>query len=57
MGGVKPEEAKGLQEYGTKLANGAPVSTSQRKGVVLSDKDVKNLDIKKYMDNWTPSFM
>lgn len=57
MGGVQPENVEGFKEYGTKYANGSPVSTSQRKGHVLSDKDVENLDIKKYMNNWTPSFM
>ena len=57
MGGVKPEDVDGFKEYGTKLANGAKVSTSQRKGHVLSDNDAKNLDLKKYMNNWTPTFL
>ena len=35
----------------------AIVKTSQRKGHVLSDDDVRDLDIKKYMNDWTPSFM
>ena len=57
MGGVPPEDVEGFKEYGTKYANGAPVSTSQRKGHVLSKEDVENLDIKKYMNDWTPTFM
>ena len=57
MGGVQPENVDGFKEYGTKLANGATVSTSQRKGHVLSDNDVKKLDVKSYIDNWTPTYM
>ena len=57
MGGVKPKDVDGFKEYGTKFANGANVSTSQRKRLVLSDDDVKNLDLKKYMNNWTPTFL
>ena len=57
MGGVNPEEVEGFKEYGTKYKDGSPVKTSQRKGHVLSDDDVRDLDIKKYMNDWTPSFM
>lgn len=57
MGGVQPEEVEGFKEYGTKYANGGPVTTSRRKGHVLTNKDVENFDIKKYMNDWTPSFM
>ena len=57
MGGVKPETVDGFKEYGTKLANGAAVSTSQRKGHVLSDNDSKKVDVKSYIDNWTPTYM
>ena len=57
MGGTPPEEVEGFKEYGTIYPNGSPVSTTQRKGHVLSKKDVENLDIKEYMNNWTPSFI
>ena len=57
MGGVQPDEVEGFKEYGKKYENGAPVSTSQRKGDILSKEDVENLDIKKYMNEWTPTFM
>lgn len=57
MGGVRPEEVDGFKEYGTKLLDGSPVSTSQRKGHVLKDEDVKDLDITDYMENWSPSYM
>ena len=51
MGGVQPEEVEGFKEYGTKYKNGGLVNTSQRKGHVLSKKDVQNLDVKKYMND------
>ena len=57
MGGVNPEEVDGFLEYGTQLTNGSPVSTSQRKGHVLKDEDVKDLDITDYMEKWNPSYM
>ena len=57
MGGVNPEEVDGFLEYGTKLTNGSPVNTSQRKGHVLRDEDVEDLDITDYMEKWNPSYM
>ena len=57
MGGVKPEDVPGFKEYGTKYTNGGPVGTSYRKGNVLSADDVKDLDIKSYLNNWTPSYL
>ena len=57
MGGVQPENVDGFKEYGTKLANGGSISTSQRKGHILSENDAKNIDIKNFINNWTPSYM
>ena len=57
MSGVQPEIVEGFKEYGTKLANGAIVNTSQRKGHIISKEEAERIDIKKYMSNWTPSFM
>ena len=57
MSGVQPETVDGFKEYGTKLANGAAVSTSKRKGHIVSQNDAKKVNIKNYMNNWTPSYM
>ena len=57
MNGVQPETISGFKEYGTKLANGAPVSTSQRKGHILSQNDAQGIKLNNYMNNWTPSYM
>ena len=57
MSGVQPETVEGFKEYGTKLANGATVNTSQRKGHIISKEEAERIDIKKYMNNWTPSFL
>ena len=57
MGGVQPETVEGFKEYGTKLANGATVNTSQRKGHIISKEEAERIDIKKYMNDWTPSFL
>ena len=57
MNGVPPETIEGFKEYGTKLENGAPVSLSQRKGHVVSQRDAERINIINYMNNWTPSFM
>ena len=56
MSGVQPESVAGFKEYGTKLANGAPVSTSQRKGHILSQVDAEKTNVISYLNNWTPSF-
>ena len=57
MSGVQPETVEGFKEYGTKLANGAAVNTSQRKGHIISKQEAESIDIKKYMNDWTPSFL
>ena len=57
MSGVQPETIEGFKEYGTKLANGAAVNTSQRKGHIISKQEAESIDIKKYMNDWTPSFL
>jgi len=57
MGNVQPEEVEGFYEYGTKLAGGVVVSTSQRKGHIFSKTEAENINIKDYMNGWTPSFM
>ena len=57
MSGTQPENVEGFKEYGTKLANGANVNTSQRKGNVVSKEEVEKLSINYYLNNWTPSFM
>ena len=57
MNGVAPENVAGFKEYGTKLSNGAAVSTSQRKGHILSQADAEKTSIVSYLNNWTPSFM
>lgn len=57
MSGVQPEEIEGFKEYGTKLANGGAVNTSQRKGHVISKEEAEKVNIKQYMSNWTPSFL
>ena len=57
MSGVQPETIEGFKEYGTKLANGAAVNTSQRKGHIISKEEAESIDIKKYMNDWTPSFL
>ena len=57
MGNINPEDVEGFFEYGTKLENGAGVSTSQRKGHLLSKSDAEKVNIKDYLNGWTPSFM
>ena len=57
MNGVQPENVDGFKEYGTKLANGASVSTSSRKGHILSQSDAQGIKLKNYLNNWTPSYM
>ena len=57
MSGVQPETIEGFKEYGTKLANGGNVNTSQRKGHVVSKDDAAKVNVKDYLNNWTPSFM
>ena len=57
MSGVQPETIERFKEYGTKLANGAAVNTSQRKGHIISKQEAESIDIKKYMNDWTPSFL
>ena len=57
MSGVQPEEIEGFKEYGTKLANGGAVNTSQRKGHVISKEEAEKVSIKQYMSDWTPSFL
>ena len=57
MSGVNPESVPGFKEYGTKLANGAAVNTSQRKGHLVSQGDAQKINIKSYLNNWTPSYM
>ena len=57
MSGVQPENVAGFKEYGTKLANGGAVSTNQRKGHILSQGDAQGINLKSYLNNWTPSYM
>ena len=57
MSGVQPESVDGFKENGTKLSNGQRVDLSQRKGHTVSDNDAANINIKNYMNNWTPSFL
>ena len=57
MSGVQPETVDGFKEYNTKLANGASVSTSQRKGHIVSDNDAKTVNVINYLNNWTPTYM
>ena len=57
MSGVQPETIEGFKEYGTKLANGATVNTSQRTAHIISKEEAESIDIKKYMNDWTPSFL
>ena len=56
MNGVQPENVAGFKEYGTKLSNGAAVSTSKRKGHILSKADAEKTNIINYLNNWTPSY-
>ena len=57
MSGVQPETVEGFKEYGTKLANGANVSTANRKGHVISKEEADKVNIKDYLNNWTPSYL
>ncbi|MBR6071178.1 MAG: hypothetical protein IKP78_11385 [Ruminococcus sp.] len=57
MSGVQPETVDGFKENGTKLANGTKVDLSQRKGHTVSDSDAANINIKNYMNNWTPAYI
>ena len=57
MSGVQPETVDGFKENGTKLSNGQKVDLSQRKGHTVSDSDAANINIKNYMNNWTPAFI
>jgi len=57
MSGVQPETVGGFKENGTKLANGTKVDLSKRKGHTVSDSDAAKINLKNYMNNWTPSFM
>ena len=57
MGNVQPDDVEGFYEFNTKLKNGAPVVTSQRKRHILSQSDAEKINIKDYMNGWTPSFM
>ena len=50
IGGVEPQNVEGFKEYGSKLAKGGNVITSQRKGHILSDNDAKDLDMKKFIN-------
>ena len=56
MSGVLPENVAGFKEFGTKLSNGAAVSTSNRKGHILSQADAEKTNIIDYLNKWTPSF-
>ena len=56
MNGVQPENVAGFKEYGTKLSNGAAVSTNKRKGHILSRADAEKTNIINYLNNWTPSY-
>ena len=57
MNNVQPETVDGFKEYGTKLANGAKVSTAKRKGHIVSDSDATKVNIVSYLSNWTPTYM
>ncbi|PWJ11307.1 pectinesterase family protein [Ruminococcus flavefaciens] len=57
MSGVQPETVDGFKENGTKLTNGQKVDLSQRKGHTVSDSDAANINIKNYLNNWTPTFL
>ncbi|MBR4363040.1 MAG: hypothetical protein IKP42_09980, partial [Ruminococcus sp.] len=57
MSGVQPETVDGFKENGTKLSNGQKVDLSQRKGHTVSDSDAAGINLKNYMNNWTPSFL
>ena len=57
MSGVQPESVEGFKEYGTKLANGGAVNTSNRKGHVISKEEADKIDIKSYLNGWTPSYL
>ena len=57
MSGVEPESVDGFKENGTKLSNGQRVDLSQRRGHTVSDSDAANINIKNYMNNWTPSYI
>ncbi len=57
MSGVQPENVAGFKEYGTKLADGSGVNLSRRKGHVISANDASGINIKSYMNNWTPAFI
>ena len=57
MNNVQPETVDGFKEYGTKLANGAKVSTAKRKGHIVSDSDATKANIVSYLSNWTPTYM
>lgn len=57
MSGVEPESVAGFKEYGTKLANGAAVDLSRRRGHTLSASDAAGIVLKNYMKGWTPSYM
>ena len=57
MSGVQPETVEGFKEYGTKLANGGVVNTSNRKGHVISKEEADKIDIKSYLNGWTPSYL
>lgn len=57
MSGIQPETVEGFKEYGTKFTNGAPVSTSNRKGHVISKEEADKVDIKSYLNGWTPSYL
>ena len=50
MSGVQPESVDGFKEYGTKLANGGSVSTSKRKGHLVSSNDAKKVNIKSFIN-------
>jgi pectin methylesterase-like acyl-CoA thioesterase len=57
MSGVQPETVDGFKENGTKLTNGQKVDLSQCKGHTVSDSDAANINIKNYLNNWTPTFL
>ena len=57
IGGVEPQNVEGFKEYGSKLAKGGNVITSQRKGHILSDNDAKDLDMKKFINDWKLTYM
>lgn len=57
MSGVQPENVSGFKEAGTRLADGSGVNLSRRKGHVISDSDAAGINIKSYMNNWTPAYI